>query len=313
MKKNDKIVITGAAGLVGQNLVSLLSEFGYKHIIAIDKHTCNCALLKKMNPDITVINEDLADKGSWQTTFQDASRVIILHAQINSLNQNDFIRNNITATKNVLEMIKKYRIKHTVHISSCSVVSRNMDEYGRTKKQQEQLVIDSNISCSILRPSIMFGLFDNKNFGWLAHFMSKSPIFPIPGNGRYMRQPLYCRDFCQAIRICMEKELTGEPIGIVGAEEIDYVDIIKLIKKKQKSKTLILKLPYSFFKVLIHIYCLFDKNPPFTTDQLKALCAGDCFEGINYKKHFGIAQTDLVTAFEETFTAGRHQKTRLEE
>ena len=33
-----KIVITGAAGLVGQNLVTLLVEQGHTRLVAIDKH-----------------------------------------------------------------------------------------------------------------------------------------------------------------------------------------------------------------------------------------------------------------------------------
>jgi hypothetical protein len=46
----------------------------------------------------------------------------------------------------------------------------------------------------------MFGWFDRKHLGWLSRFMKKVPVFPIPGHGRYMRQPLYGgRDFANII------------------------------------------------------------------------------------------------------------------
>ena len=31
----------------------------------------------------------------------------------------------------------------------------------------------------------MFGWFDRKHLGWLARFMTRAPVFPVPGHGRY--------------------------------------------------------------------------------------------------------------------------------
>ena len=58
-----KIVVTGAAGLVGQNLVPRLKRRGFDDIVAIDKHPANTAILRKLHPDITVIEADLAGRG----------------------------------------------------------------------------------------------------------------------------------------------------------------------------------------------------------------------------------------------------------
>ncbi len=38
MNKNDKIILPGGAGLVGQNLVVQLKKQGYSNLIVIDKH-----------------------------------------------------------------------------------------------------------------------------------------------------------------------------------------------------------------------------------------------------------------------------------
>ena len=40
-----KTVITGAAGLVGQNLIPRLISNGFTNIVAIDKHPTNTAIL----------------------------------------------------------------------------------------------------------------------------------------------------------------------------------------------------------------------------------------------------------------------------
>jgi len=33
----------------------------------------------------------------------------------------------------------------------------------------------------------MFGWFDRKHLGWLARFMRKVPIFPVPDRGDFLR------------------------------------------------------------------------------------------------------------------------------
>ena len=62
----------------------------------------------------------------------------------------------------------------------------------------------------------MFGWFDRKHLGWLSRFMARTPVFPIPGHGRYMRQPLYEGDFCRCIAWCIEHQPDGATYDIVG-------------------------------------------------------------------------------------------------
>ncbi|MBE7942892.1 NAD(P)-dependent oxidoreductase, partial [Ramlibacter aquaticus] len=78
-----------------------------------------------------------------------------------------------------------------------------------TKKTQEEHFLASGVAGCVLRPTLMYGWFDPKHFGWLARFMEKVPVFPIPGHGRYMRQPLYNRDFCRAIEWCLRHQPKG--------------------------------------------------------------------------------------------------------
>ncbi len=45
----------------------------------------------------------------------------------------------------------------------------------------------------------------------------------------------------------------------------------------------------------------FDRNPPFTTQQLEALCADDEFEVIEWPAIFGVPYTPFREAVAETF------------
>jgi nucleoside-diphosphate-sugar epimerase len=296
-----KIILPGGAGLVGQNLIVQLKRAGYSDLVVLDKHETNIEILRRMHPDIRAVHVDLAIAGDWEAYFSGADVVIMLQAQIGHRDPGPFIRNNITATENILTAIKCHGSPFTIHISSSVVVSIADDNYTNTKKDQEDLVLKSGVSCVVLRPTLMFGWFDRKHLGWLARFMKKSPIFPIPGTGRFSRQPLYAADFCRVILSCIKKRPADLVYNISGREKIDYIEIIRDIKKSTGASTYLLKIPVAAFSVLLKTWALFDRDPPFTADQLTALIADEEFELIDWPKIFEVSATPFHTAIQETF------------
>lgn len=308
MNAQDKIVITGAAGLVGQNLIVELEHRGYSNLVAVDKHTHNLGILKDLHPQVETKQADLAEPGDWQDAFAGAACLVMLQAQITGTNPASFARNNMTSTERVLEAVRSHHVPYIVHLSSSVVVSVADDDYTKTKAKQEQIVIASGVKHCVLRPTLMFGWFDPKHFGWLSRFMERTPIFPIPGHGRYMRQPLYNRDFCRIIVHCIENKPDGTIYDIVGGEQVDYVDIIKAIKRAKQLKTWIVHIPYGLFHTLLRVYAAFSRNPPFTADQLTALTAGDHFSGVDTETVFGVTLTSFEDAIRETFCDERYSK-----
>ena len=309
---NRKIILPGGAGLVGQNLVARLLDKGYKNIVVLDKHRANLAILKKTQPQIVTEYADLAETGDWQQHFIEADVVVMLQAQIGGNNYQEFVRNNIDSTRNILNTVKDQNIPNLVHISSSVVESVSNDYYKNTKKEQEDMVLKSGISAPILRPTLMFGWFDRKHLGWLSRFMKKVPVFPIPGDGKYMRQPLYSADFCDIIISCIENNIQSGRYNISGHENIDYIDMIREIKKAINSKTLIVRIPYQLFYFLLWIWAFFDKNPPFTTQQLKALTASDEFEVIDWPNIFDVEYTSFSEAIDTTFNDPVYSKVVLD-
>ncbi|MBT8537137.1 NAD-dependent epimerase/dehydratase family protein [Polynucleobacter paneuropaeus] len=306
-----KILILGGAGLVGQNLVARLIMKGFKNLIVIDKNKQNLDILLSVQPDILGVHADLSKPGNWESYFNSADAVVMLQAQIGGLFYQEFFDNNVKSTGLILDQVKSKNIPCLVHISSSVVESIADDFYTRSKIEQEKMVLASNIPCPILRPTLMFGWFDRKHLGWLSRLMQKIPIFPIPGSGRYMRQPLYVGDFCDVIISCIEKKIPAGIFNISGHEKIDYIDMIRMIKKATHAKAAIVKIPYSIFYCLLWFWALFDKNPPFTTQQLQALVARDEFEVTDWPKIFAVPCTPFEIAIEETFNHPIYSKVVL--
>lgn len=306
-----KIVITGAAGLVGQNLIPRLEEKNFGEIVAIDKHPTNTETLRRLHPNLRVIHADLAEPGPWQEEFAGCTHLMNGHAQIGGIYTADYVRNNITATQRVIEAALRHNVTYAVNISSSAVTSAAVDDYTETKKAQEKVVRDSGIKQIVLRPALMFGLFDRKHVGWLARFMQRTPIFPVPGSGRYLRQPLYVGDFCNVIVSALEKQMTGT-YPITGTERIDYIDLMREVNKVLGSPSRVVRIPYSVFYALLKTYAVFDKNPSFTTRQLQALVTPDVFELIDWPNIFGVQPTPLHEALNVTFRDPKYSSVVLD-
>jgi nucleoside-diphosphate-sugar epimerase len=307
-----KILLPGGAGLVGQNLSARLREKGYSNIVVLDKHRANIEVLKRVQPGITVEYADLVEPGEWQRHFVGADVVVMLQAQIGGKDYQEFVRNNIDSTRLILKEIKANDVPYLVHISSSVVESVAGDFYTNTKKEQEKMVLESGIVCPVLRPTLMFGWFDRKHLGWLSRFMKKVPLFPIPGQGHYLRQPLYVGDFANIIISCIENRVRDGVFNISGHEKLDYIDIIREIRRTTQAKTLIIRIPYSLFYALLWVWGLFDKNPPFTIQQLSALSAKEEFEVIDWPSIFGVPCTPFKAALDETFNDLRYSGVVLE-
>jgi nucleoside-diphosphate-sugar epimerase len=302
-----KIVITGAAGLVGQNLVARLKTRPDLELVGIDKHAANVALFRQMHPEVRIIEADLAQPGAWADQLAGADTVIVNQAQIGGLFEAEFIANNLTATEHVLQAAALHGVPYFVGMSSSVVNSAADDFYTRSKTAQERLFDASKIPHVILRPTLMFGWFDRKHLGWLRRFMDQTPLFPIPGNGRYIRQPLYVGDLVSIIIAATMQRKTGT-FDISGLQQITYADLIRMIHAIVQPRAKIVHIPYRLFWALIWLYGCIDRQPPFTTKQLEALVIPETFPIIDWPGAFGVTPTPLQQALSETYLHPDHAK-----
>ena len=308
----SKIVVTGAAGLIGQNLIVRLKQAGYGALVGIDKHPTNTEVLRELHPDVAVIRADLAHDDGWQQSLAGASTLVVAHAQIGGEDPKAFDDNNILATRRLMAAAEAAGVRHIVHLSSSVVNSAAIDWYTETKKAQEQIVLAGSIPTVVLRPTLMFGWFDRKHLGWLARFMKRAPVFPIPGNGKFRRQPLYAGDFCNVIIACIDRKIAGSIHNISGRAVIDYIDLIRQVKRSSSGKAPIICIPFWLFWLLLKTYALVNKNPPFTTKQLAALSIPELFEVIDWPGIFGVSETPLDAALDETFRSAPYSDVILD-
>jgi len=262
-------------------------------IVVLDKDKENLGYVKKFG--VKALCVDLAEKGDWYGEFIGKDLVINLVAQISSPDYEPFYRNNVLATENVIEAAKMAGIERIIHFSSAAVLSVRKDYYAQTKLESEELVKKSGLEYCILRPSLMFGPTDDKNIGFLIDFAKKVPCFPIPGHGKWPRQPIYIDDVCHLVISIMKKFPKNEIYNVNGKDVIYFRDMVKTVLDQLGGFKFRIFLPVSLFKFLMIAYQRLKGEIRFTPDQVDSLTAEEVFPNYPWWDEFGIK----FTSFEE--------------
>ena len=303
-----KVFLPGGAGLVGLNLIALLQiNHPDWELLVVDKKPEAVGIARKLFPKVSFLLEDLTltDGQHWPEAIRGCDACVMLQAEIGNTNPSLFERNNVRSTEVVLEQLRFAGIQRLVHVSSSVVNSVATDLYTQTKLKQEELVLQNWAGAVVLRPTLMFGWFDRKHLGWLARFMHKLPLFPIPGSGRFVRQPLYVSDFCILIQRCLENPVLQGTYDITGLEKVSYLSLMRQLRDAAKARTWIIHLPIPLFGLLLQLWALISRQPAFTRSQLNALTAGDEFEVIDWPGIFSVSPTPLAEALRITFQDSR--------
>ncbi|MGI6483724.1 MAG: NAD-dependent epimerase/dehydratase family protein [Methanobacterium sp.] len=288
-----KIIITGGAGFVGRNLVRLMLNNGFddKDIVVLDNSKGNMDFLKGYN--IKKIVADLSKNGTWEEEFRNAEYVVNLAAQILSEDYDDFYVNNISSTKNIVECAKKYNVKGIIHFSSVAAISIIKDTYSKTKLEGENVVKNSGINYCIIRPSLLYGPTDTKNIGFLIDFAKKFSFIPIPGDGKWPRQPIYIDDLCKLVILFMENFPKNQEYNIGGKTIIDFRDMMKIILDELGGFKFRLFLPMRVFRFLMILFQKLTGNKQFNEGQLVTLTSKEIFPTNPWWDEFNINITSF--------------------
>jgi len=286
--------------MVGQNLVPELRLRGDR-VVALDRNRHNLEILSRRAPGVTVRATDLAEPGDWQELFAGVDAVVDLKAQITSHAPEPHERNNVVAGRRVLDACERHGVPHLVHLSSSVVISLAEDIYTRSKRAAERAVRESGVPHTVLRPPLLYGHFDVKHVGLILSLLRRWPVLPIPGDGRYPRQPLFVGDLCRVILAVLDRRPEGRIHEVIGHERIPFIELLRRAAELAGLKALLVPTPLPLYRLGLGAVGRVAGRPPFTREQLDALVAGDDFPVGGWTEEFGVRYTPFGEAAPRVF------------
>lgn len=150
------------------------------------------------------------------------------------------------AVKNTLALFAAARragVERIVHVSITNPSEDSPLEYFRGKARLERALMESGISYSILRPTILFGKEDIliNNIAWVLRHL---PVFGVFGDGQYKVQPIYVDDLAE-IAVKEGTDRTNRIIDAIGPETFTYRELVTTVAEIISKKRPIISVPPS--------------------------------------------------------------------
>jgi FlaA1/EpsC-like NDP-sugar epimerase len=151
MFRNKIIVVTGAAGTVGSEIVKLLMEYRPSEIRAFDNNESEVFLLGQKYAHtgmVTTFLGDVRDQNKLEQVFQGADIVFHLaahkHVYLAEYNPFDTVQTNINGVENVIRAVFRNKVKRVLFTSSDKAVNPT-SVMGTTKLMGERLITAANL------------------------------------------------------------------------------------------------------------------------------------------------------------------------
>ncbi len=246
------VVVTGAAGWLGQNLVRSLAVPARRRIRCLVHETQHASLLGVIDPRIEVVVGDVRDPTVIDELFDGIGRASVFHAAavIHPARQvRELYDVNVGGTQLMLDRARRVGVNRFVHISSNSPFGANrtrhdcFDEdspfapymaYGRSKLEAEQLVQRSydrgDLATVILRPPWFYGPFQPPR---QTQFLSavRRGRFPLVGPGTQRRSMVNTDNLVQGALLAERVDAApGHAYWIADAEPYELADVLRTVR-----------------------------------------------------------------------------------
>jgi uncharacterized protein YbjT (DUF2867 family) len=284
------ILVTGATGFVGRNVVKALRTRGKEVRCLVHTRSRENVVT---DYKVEVAYGDILDSPSLREAMKGVDTVVHLVAIIRESGHLSFDRVNRGGTESVVQAAREAGVKHFVHMSAIGVQEEPGYPYLFSKWQGEQAVINSGLTYTILRPSIQFG--DGDEFiNTLAGVVKAFPVIPVVGSGKTRLQPISVEEVGALASLVVDNpRFNGRILELGGPDHLTYDEIVDIIVKTLGVRRLKAHLPLAQVRRVIRVMEALIPHPPATSSQLDMLAVDNVTTTDSMEKTFRMKARSL--------------------
>jgi uncharacterized protein YbjT (DUF2867 family) len=246
------ILLTGATGVVGSELLPLLLADGHQvRTLVRDPRK-----LGERRVDVQIALGDLGDPFSMRHAMRSVDTVIHLAATVRDQPGGTIEELNGLATVRLLRMAERTRVGRFVFFSAMGATPFQRTRFFRSKALAERAVTESGLETTVFAPSIVYRPGDP----WLTllHRFAMLPAVPVSGSGRARYQPIWARDVARCVLSSLDgAETEGASKGgeskrrfeLAGPEILSYEQIVERVMQSNGRQRPLVHVPLQ----LVHV------------------------------------------------------------
>ena len=240
-----RVLVTGAAGLLGSHVAELALERG-EAVRVLARPGEDVSWLAKAGAE--VCRGNMTDRASLQAAVRDVDRVLHCAARMGPWGpEAEYELVNVRGSEVLVEAAMAAGVQRFVHVSSIDVhglavggaadetapYGSERDPYSRTKiggeRVLQHLIKDKGAPVTIVRPGLIYGPRDTNSFGRFAALVEQGKMVII-GSGNNHLPLIYVADVARGILLASEADQAiGRAYLLVNDEPVTQRDYFNAI------------------------------------------------------------------------------------
>ncbi len=285
--KQKEILLFGASGQIGRNLIRKLTKNNYK-ITAVTRniHRNGYLLKTQANPGfLDLVEIKNFNNKTIDSLFNRCTICINLIGILYEKKKDEFnlIHSNLPSL--LSNKAREFNLDKFIHLSALGVEKALDSNYAKSKVDGEKRILENFQNSIILKPSIVYSVDDKFSTKFMS-LLSKLPFVPLYYNGNTKFCPIHVSDLVDIICNLIESKYNNLVLECIGPEVLTFKEIIQKILRSIDKKRLLIPLPLQIAKISAKIFQILP-SPILTEDQLRLLKYDNCVSNL-YKNNFDI-------------------------
>ena len=228
----SRVLIVGGSGFIGTHVAARLSARAIRVVVPTRRRERARHLLPLPTVDVVQIS---LDDPAFEAALIGCDAVInltgVLHGSYGNPYGREFAQAHVEVPRRIAEACRRTGVRRVVHVSALGAggdASSLPSMYLRSKAAGEQVLRDSGLDVTILRPSVVFGP-EDKFLNVFAKLLRLFPLMPLArADARF--QPVFVGDLADAIVNALERPVTiGKTYDVAGPEVFTLGELVELV------------------------------------------------------------------------------------
>ncbi|WP_459195071.1 complex I NDUFA9 subunit family protein [Halosimplex sp. J119] len=262
------VLVAGGTGFVGTELCRTLADRGHD-VTAMARNLDDASL----HDAVETVAGDVTDRESVAAAVDGRDAVVNLVAlsplfEPDGGNEaHDRVHRGGTAT--LVAAAEDRGVGRFVQMSALGAGPEASTAYLRAKGEAEELVCESDLDWTIVRPSVVFG--DGGEFVGFTKLLTTPYVTGLPGGGKTRFQPIWVGDLAPLLADCVTDDRhVGQTYELGGPEALTLADVTRAVYRAEGKSTVVLPVPMPLARIGLTL-AGFVPVVPFGADQYRSL------------------------------------------
>lgn len=207
-------------------------------------------------------------------------------------------------------MLEAYGVRRIVALSSTSRFTKGDSADAGEQETARRLAAaegelkawaqQRGIEWIVLRPTLIYGLGQDKNIAEIARLIRRFGFFPLLGRAEGLRQPIHAEDVAQVcVAALFKTEIANRDYNITGSETIPYQEMVRRVFATMNRPARFVSVPLWAFRLAVAFVRLIPRYRHWSFAMAERMNSDLVFDSADAAADFGFNPRGLALPEEE--------------